>query len=525
MRPTLLAVMLAIGCVDALPADDRLDAGSAYLRLLRPRAGATVFARRPRLRWHRADATVDSRVELCADRECTRPLQRLDVTGATTQVPVALPTGVVFWRVRPRRGAVVAPWGSPTGWFVVARGAHDDDRADSIDARPRLQIDVDGDGRADVVLPDGTIYRSEDDGFEAAPYGRLLDANGAGAVTAGDLNGDGFLDLAVADASGRPGGVLHVYDGPLARGVAAPRRQLTGPDGVDWTFPSAATWADAPVGDVNGDGYDDLFVAAQRTDGRGRVHVFLGGPSGVAYTPAQTFESPLPAPSDFGAQALADLDGDGFDEALLVSEARANFRPVFVAPRVFVHRGSSTGLESLAGWVFQTESSSPTGAGGFGDTDGAGTATAVLRRSGTVGGRCLGLFRDPFGRDDRTVGDALGCDEGQRDIGRFLEVGDVDGDGRADVVASVHAEGDFAAATMGLRVYRAPTAAGAAWRVTTLASEPGATEGAGRFGLGDVDGDGVMDAIRWVPTTSGPTAWVHRGGAEGVAPMGQRVGR
>ena len=58
----------------------------------------------------------------------------------------------------------------------------------------------------------------------------------------------------------------------------------------------------------------------------------------------------------------------------------------------------------------------------------------------------------------------------------------------------------------------------------TLSEAPGVPSGVRRFGLGDVDGDGVMDAITVVETATGMAAFVHRGGADGPAAAGVRVG-
>jgi len=119
----------------------------------------------------------------------------------------------------------------------------------------------------------------------------LRGAAGARVARAGDVNGDGHADLAV----GAPGA-----DGGLGR-VSV---HLGGADGVAMT--PARTWVGASaragfgevvegVGDVNGDGYDDLAVAergatARAGEAAGRVSVFLGGPTGPGAAPARVLE-------------------------------------------------------------------------------------------------------------------------------------------------------------------------------------------------------------------------------------------
>lgn len=522
MKRLSIVWALLAGCVEALPGDDRIDAGTGYLRLLRPRTGVTVSSRRPRLRWYRSDVRVDVRVELCADRGCARVLDRFDAVGGDAQAPRALPTGVVFWRVLPRSGDAVATWSSPTGWFVVARGARNDGSDASIDTRPHLQLDVDGDGRADVILPNGTIFRSLGSRFEAEPYGRLLDANGVGAVTAGDLNGDGYLDVAVAHPGGRPGGVVYLYLGPLPRGDIAPSRELTSADNLH-TLSRQVAWTDAPAGDVDGDGYDDLLIASTRRLGSSGALLFRGGPSGVAYVAAQTIEPRLSNGSAMGVLAMTDLDGDGFDETLLTAAWGGYLRPGAEASTVFLHRGSPGGLETPAAWVLSEAvgDSAADEAGALGDLDGSGAATLVLRRrSGTT--RCMRLVVDPLRGTQGEGGASLGCEEKRRNVGTSIEVGDVDGDGRADIVASVDSSEPLPAVNIAVRVYRA--GAGMDWSATSVDRPPGATSGLQRFGLGDVDGDGVMDGIGWVETPVGRVAVVHRGGDGGLVAAGERIG-
>ncbi len=71
---------------------------------------------------------------------------------------------------------------------------------------------------------------------------------------AGDLNGDGYADLAAADTWGSSGGVVHAYWGGPAMDNQ-PDWRITDPA-------SAATFGNdiSPLGDLNGDGGDDLLI-------------------------------------------------------------------------------------------------------------------------------------------------------------------------------------------------------------------------------------------------------------------------
>ncbi|HMB68254.1 MAG TPA: FlgD immunoglobulin-like domain containing protein, partial [bacterium] len=119
--------------------------------------------------------------------------------------------------------------------------------------------------------------------LESGEYGALL---GASVDGAGDVNGDGYDDVIVgAPGQGASGdGWAYVFPGS-ASGVSTPAIWT----GIGGGNGGAAFGASvAGVGDVNADGYADVAVGAPNytTGGsqRGRVRVFRGGPGGIAGT-------------------------------------------------------------------------------------------------------------------------------------------------------------------------------------------------------------------------------------------------
>ena len=136
---------------------------------------------------------------------------------------------------------------------------------------------------------------------------------------AGDLNGDGAHDLLVgafgSDAPGVDGGRVYVHFGG-AGFDALPDLVLSGPATGDWFGYSAAG-----VGDVNGDGWDDLLVAAPRSDifgtNRGACFVYFGGPSLDTYYDLLVN---VVTGNYYGARTVAragDVNGDGYSDFLV----------------------------------------------------------------------------------------------------------------------------------------------------------------------------------------------------------------
>lgn len=139
--------------------------------------------------------------------------------------------------------------------------------------------DVDGDGFGDVIvgshgLSRSYIYIGGPDGLKPAPYltlaGKARTNFGLAVASAGDMNGDGFGDVAVgtSDYSNDPG-TVYIYmggSGKMLNGSAdvAFHRPANG-DGFGPVLGSS--------GDVNGDGFSDLTIAAPQDDA---VFVFFG---------------------------------------------------------------------------------------------------------------------------------------------------------------------------------------------------------------------------------------------------------
>lgn len=161
--------------------------------------------------------------------------------------------------------------------------------------------DVDGDGLADLLVG---AWGVDDSGGQSgiayvllgAPSGdvdlgaadaRLVgqsggDEAGYAVAGAGDTDADGFADVLVGapsrDASGTDSGAAYLVRGPVSGtlSLSAANAVFTGEAASD-----AAGIAVAGVGDTNGDGFDDVGIAANRADGGasdgGAVYLLVGG--------------------------------------------------------------------------------------------------------------------------------------------------------------------------------------------------------------------------------------------------------
>jgi hypothetical protein len=159
---------------------------------------------------------------------------------------------------------------------------------------------------------------------------------------AGDVNADGYDDLVVG-AHHQEGGamqagrayVLSGFNGQLLHALVSPNPESQGGFG----------WAVSEAGDLDGDGYGDVIVGAYKEDGgalvAGRAYVFSGDEGSVIHT----LQSPSPEYSAyFGVSVarLGDVSGDGVDD--IVIGALLEDGGAVRAGRVYVFSGQDGGL-------------------------------------------------------------------------------------------------------------------------------------------------------------------------------------
>jgi len=361
-------------------------------------------------------------------------------------------------------------------------------------ARARKAHDYDGDGYGDLVIGATgrvQVVHGSARGLEARPRqavagGRKGELFGS-SVASADFDRDGHADLAIgAPAAGKGAGAVTIVHGS-ARGLSDRREEPAGPPSArgfgsalaaadfdgDGRADLAVTGEDAvwvtyritgreggrvawkrltapdpdlsliAAGDVTGDGIDDLAVANVRSEQDGRSGtIYAGSPAGLAGTLAWTFDA-----WGVGALAIGDLDGDGRGE-LVAGNGYADAEDP--GGQLYVHSGRdgsrTVWTRSSPGMPRGAESA--TGLGGsvaIGDLDGDGyadVATGATGWSGSVfvlyGGRAGLSGRGAQVFDARSTGVAAPQDV--QGFGTAVALGDFDGRDRRELAISVRAE-------------------------------------------------------------------------------------
>ncbi|MER5704036.1 FG-GAP and VCBS repeat-containing protein [Micromonospora sp. NPDC002296] len=145
------------------------------------------------------------------------------------------------------------------------------------------------------------------------------------ALATGDVNGDGLDDLAVGspgetvNGAASTGSVTVLHGSPTGLTTAGAQLFTQDTPGVPSDAESIDTFGSAvAVGDVTGDGYDDLAVGAPEEGGSGGpiegglVMLLPGGPSGITTTAVTSFTGAGLGVGALGdVLSIADIDGDG----------------------------------------------------------------------------------------------------------------------------------------------------------------------------------------------------------------------
>lgn len=467
-------------------------------------------------------------VQLCRDRACTSLVATLPADGGEGALTADLPRGTLFWRVR-ARGV------SPAPWTISVSGPSGDAAPEGV-AWGTLG-DFDGDGFSELAAaapflsnPGNRVYV-----YRGSPNGVLSDARrtldapdrdaqfGFSISAAGDLNGDGFGDLAV----GAPGylgntGRVYVYLGGSTGFRELPEINLDGPDGPDGYFGVAVTGG----GDFNRDGFADLAVGANRAGGGGRVHVYYGSVNGPPSRPSLTLQGPTEMGARFGNALahLGDFDGDGDSDLAVGADGFGSF-----AGRVYVYRGGPSGLGATAQTLDRAQGGQfGIAVAGVGDVNGDGLPDLAAGATTIDAGRgqLLVYHATRTGFSSAASAEIQGPDAQMADFGGAVSAaGDIDGDGFGDLITSAARLDDFTGRAYVYRGGAMGVVASAPQRLDLMNAMRGYFGGAvvgGRDFNNDGFGDLAVSAER--SSTFTGTVVTYRGGASGVTAWTTLIG-
>lgn len=209
--------------------------------------------------------------------------------------------------------------------------------------------DVNGDGFADIIVAQrdtAYVFLSSETAISSTPdwkIGKPLVTDGRSVSSAGDVNGDGYSDIIFGDYNQNR---AYIHYGSASGLSITP----------DWQFTlsGAFGYSVSTAGDINGDGYSDIIVGAHTYSfgqaDEGGVFIFYGSSTGVSGTPDVLIESnQASAYLGRSVSCAGDVNGDGYSDVIIGASHYDNGETDEGA--AFVYLGSAAGLSTTPIWI------------------------------------------------------------------------------------------------------------------------------------------------------------------------------
>jgi MYXO-CTERM domain-containing protein len=385
--------------------------------------------------------------------------------------------------------------------------------------------DINGDGAPDFAIgapdePEGAVYLYLGTGSLPSAGDALRVTSppsihfGSTIAGLGDINSDGLADWAAADTAAD---VVHVFLGGVPPSTT-PSQSLYGTSLGDYGSTVLG------LGDIDGDGFGDVAIG-DPTDSTlapsgGRVDLFRGGAAGLELTPFYSALGDVSSADFGGSLAVGDVIGDEWPDLII---GAPSFDGVAIEGAIHIYAGGPLGFTGSA--ATQVILGDPATQGNLGaavvipgDLNGDGkddlVATAGLCLP-FLGSGCVVNFHGGEAGLTQVDVQRLGLEDDAALGTTAATVGDVNGDGVVDTLIGA----PFALDGYGI-VYLYETPSFAAIPGLTLgAAGDGAAWSAA--GAGDVDADGFGDVLISAPDAADGAGipgvvWLHRGSAGGL---------